>query len=112
MDRMREKLRPDENKILNSILGNGTQGKETAGKSSSPTSDNVPSSLRESEKIKVQELARDWAVGGHGKITNPKPDGVLRIAGDQISSIGVSNKHHRVGGPAPERPQLIDGLRK
>ena len=111
-NKMREKLRPNEEEILDSVLGNGVQGRKTAGTSSSSTNVNVPSSLRESEETKVQELARDWAIGGHGAIKNPKPDGVLRIAGDQISSICVSNKHHRAGGPTPERPRLIDGLRK
>ena len=109
---MREKLRPNEEEILDSVLGNGVQGRKTAGTSSSQTNINVPSSLRKSEEMKVQELARDWAIRGHGAITNPKPDGVLRIVGDQISSICMSNKHHRVGGPTPERPRLIDGLRK
>ena len=103
---MREKLRPNEEEILDSVLGNGVQaqGRKTAGTSSTSTNVDVPSSLRESEEMKVQELACDWAIGGHGAITDPKPDGVLRIAGDQISSICVSNKHHRVGGLIPERP--------
>ena len=107
-NKMRVKLRPKEEEILDSVLGNGVQGKKTAGTSTSPTNVNVPSSLRKSEEMKVQVLACDWAIGGHGAITDPKPDGVLSIAGDQISSIYVSNKHHRVGGLTPKRPRLID----
>ena len=57
--RMQEKLRPDENEILDSVLGNGVKGRKTAAISSSPNDINVPSSLRESEQTKIQELARE-----------------------------------------------------
>ena len=45
MDRMREKLKPDGNEILDSILGNTTQGRKTA-KQSTQTSVDVPCSIR------------------------------------------------------------------
>ena len=48
-NRMREKLRPDENEILDSVLGNGAKGRKTAATSLSPTNVNALSSLRESE---------------------------------------------------------------
>ena len=68
----------------------------------------VPEQLRAIEQAKVQRLARDWVMGGHGHMQVPKPPGHFRISLENITSIGVSSTRDRVGGIPPKRPQNDD----
>ena len=51
-------------------------------------------------------------MGGHGHMQVPKPEGVLRVSGENINTIGVSNTRVWVEGTPPLRPKQIDALRK
>ena len=111
MRAMKEKLRPDEQDILDRMNGEDpTKRRKKKGKVAKPV--RVSASLRAAERAKVQQLARDWKMGGHGHMQVPKPEGVLRLSGENIGTIGVSNTRDRVGGTPPSRPKQIDALRK
>ena len=72
----------------------------------------VPETLRAIEQARVQTLVQDWKKNGHGHMQVPKPEGVLRISGENIDTIGVSNTRDWVGGTPPSRPRQIDALRR
>ena len=96
MEEMRSRLRPNEQDILDRMNGEPSKKKQKS-KRAGTKRVRVTETLRAIEQARVQALARDWKMGGHGHMQVPKSEGVLRVSGENVHTIGVSNTRDWVG---------------
>ena len=111
MEEMRARLRPNEQDILDRMNGEPPKRKQKSKRAGAERL-RVPKTLRAIEQARAEALVQDWKKNGHGHMQVPKPEGVLRLSGENIDTIGVSNTRDWVGGTPPSRPRQIDALRK
>ena len=96
MAKMKSKLRPDPQLILDDMNGVVPENQANQDASESTPAD-VPATLRESERRVVEALGEDWRYEGFGTIPLPKPDGTFRIMLESINSMMLTNKMRRKG---------------
>ena len=104
MELMLARMRPNEQDILDRLNQVPPSSRKTR-KRTKAKPVRVSAQLRAIEQAKVQRLARDWVMGGHGHMQVPKPPGHFRISLENITSLAVSNTRDRVGGIPPKRPK-------
>ena len=96
MAKMKSKLRPDPQHILDDM--NGVVPEDQANQDTSTTTPaDVPASLRQSERRAVKALADNWEHEGFGTIPLPKPDGTFRILLKSVNSMMLTNRMRRKG---------------
>ena len=96
MEEMRSRLRPNEQDILDRMNGEPPKRKQKS-KQAGAKRVRVPETLRAIEQARVEALVQDWKKNGHGHMQVPKPEGVLRVSGENVHTIGVSNTRDWVG---------------